>query len=690
MATGVNRQELSTCSICLGCLIKPRKLRGCFHTFCENCLLTYITNLKSNEQDSCEFQCPNCRRQIRLPESTEDLQNWVKSLDVPITDDKMASEQSSKEMSEIGGVCVSCRDIEASVPAKIYCIDCEESLCERCSKIRHRTKMMKEHSIFDLQQGIDVLKDEKQKKLIRVLTELLKCSKHPDKSVSAVCKDDNSLCCTNCVVENHRHCDHIVDLHTCSKSIRPEIESTVKKTKERLEELVTQVDALVCTRKDNITDTKQKAEMVIDKVKEIRSKINNLFDALEENIGSKVKSLSKKYAIETEDEVVNLKEMRQSLKDHISILEHALSLLSGSQTYITSRKLELKLEEAENKVLEANKHSRKCVFDLNIKPALQTILDLSTNNIDKLAEVTETFENTIVRGVAEEPQRFQRGVEKVAEHYIRPENAPSAYSEYYGLIYIRDPRATRRMFLVSPYKDFCCSVDNNYKATECFNKEFLTGKPYGLTELKHNIIAVSLPENKKIVFFSENEESKHLEIVGLVNTRFQPKALCGLNNDELAVSWNEPVGFGILSFKCCLIASRFKERIYFVNDGAGRSLKTFDFMAVDENRSHVIQPCTEDKAVYSFDFEGNPMFKYTHEDLVFPRGVGISGDGNIFVCDQEQIVIHIISPVGQGLHVVREGCPENPLAFAFDPSGLQFAVSQNTGLWNKVRFFRLT
>ena len=669
--------ESPVCSICYGHFINQCKLPGCNHIFCENCLLTYITSIKSNDKDLCEFQCPNCRKETSLPELTG-LENWVKSLQGSHADEEMASE---------GDLCIPCKGEDTSSAAEKYCLECQESLCARCSRIRHNISILKEHSLFDLRQGKDLMAGNGKFKLVKVLAELLKCSKHPDKTVSAVCKDDNSLCCTDCVVEIHKHCDSIIDIH--SESLNSENKSTVNKTKKRLEELVTQVDALVGAKKDSITEVKQNAEMVIDKVKEIRSKINNLFDALEENIGSKVKALSKKYVIETEDEVAKLKEMRQPLKDLISILEHALSLCSDSQTYITSRKMDQKLEEAENKVLGASRNSRKCDFDLKMKPALQTIFDLGTNDTDRLAEVTEKLENTIVSCAAEKTQSFYREVEKVAEHDILPANAPSKSPEYYGIIYTGDARATRKMFLVSTYYNFCCSVDNNYKATDCFKHEFLTGRPYGLTELKHNVIAVSLPENKKIMFLSENEESKHLEVNGQANTKFKPKALCGLNNGDIAVSWNEPVGFSVLSFKCWLFTRVFKEKIYFTQDKTGRSLKTFDFMAVDQKRSHVIQPCTQDKAVYCFDFEGNPKFKYTKEDLVFPRGVSIGRAGNIFVCDQEESVIHIISPGGQGLHVVREGCPKKPLGIAFDNSGSQFAVSQNESPWKKIRFFRL-
>ena len=669
------------CSICYGHFINSRKLPGCNHVFCKNCLLTYITNLVSNDEDLRRFKCPNCRETIPLPESTEGLKDWVKSLESMKTNDKMASEASSVETN---GMCVSCEDVEESVPAKIYCIECEESLCERCSKIRHRTKMMQGHSMFDLhQQEKDGEKDDGQNKLVQIIGELLKCSKHPDKAISCLCKDDNSLCCTDCIVENHRHCDAIVDLH--GKNFESENDSTVKKAKERRGEIVAQIDALVVNRNDNIKEVKQKVETITNKVKEIRTKINDLLDALEENIDSKAKAISKKYYIEVEDENNKLKEISKPLKDQISFIANALSICSGGQTYIISRKLEQKMKEFENSVFEVCNNFKKYDIGLKINSSLQSLLDLSTNDTDMLAEISEEAQKMSVPRILQKVLPSLTRVEQVTGFNIIPKNPPNTSPEYYGMIYTRRPSATRRMYLGSTYGSFFCGVDNNYRATECFNKENLTGRPYGLAELKHNVIAVGIPENKKIVLISENEETKLLEVIGHVATKFNPKALCGLGNGDIAISYNMPVGFGILRCACF-----FQNDIYFTRDKAGRQLKTFDFMAVDEKQAHVIQPCTTDKAVYCFDFGGNPKFKYTDEDLVCPSGVGISGDGNIFICDQMKSVIHVISPYGQGLYVVKEGCPEKPLAIAFDPNGSQFAVSQNKEPWKKVTFFRLT
>ena len=112
-------------------------------------------------------------------------------------------------------------------------------------------------------------------------------------------------------------------------------------------------------------------------------------------------------------------------------------------------------------------------------------------------------------------------------------------------------------------------------------------------------------------------------------------------------------------------------------------------MAVDENRPHVIQPCTTDKAVYCFDFNGNPKFKYKGKGNFCPRGVAVDGYGSIFVCDYNNDAIHVISQTGNAVRVIQqsEGCPIEPLAIGFKKNGEEFAVTKSWSSWRQVTFF---
>ena len=200
--------------------------------------------------------------------------------------------------------------------------------------------------------------------------------------------------------------------------------------------------------------------------------------------------------------------------------------------------------------------------------------------------------------------------------------------------------------------------------------EFDERRPLSIACLTTNYIAVSMPTMKKIYFFEAKES---LRIVNLLCTRFKPYALYALKNGEFAVAWKSPWSFGIMS---ALRNGVYEEKIHLDHDQNGRVFKTFRYLAVDESRQHVIQPCIEDQAVYCFDYRGATIFTFTSEKLVFPQGVDIDKYGNVYVCDSRSSCIHVISPSGEGLSNILEGIDVYwPIAIAFTPDRSEFIVS---------------
>lgn len=162
-----------------------------------------------------------------------------------------------------------------------------------------------------------------------------------------------------------------------------------------------------------------------------------------------------------------------------------------------------------------------------------------------------------------------------------------------------------------------------------------------------------------------------------------PKAICALNNGDLAVAWDKPVAFGIISSQLWKNQGKvlrgsgqsYCEKVYFTMDKTGRQFKSFEHMAMDEDRLHVIQPCVVDKSVYCFDLEGKPVFSYNNDALKQPRGVALDGEGNIYICEQSLGSVHVVSADGIGIAIIKEGCPPSPLAIGFNKRSNVFAVT---------------
>ena len=688
MATAKTWKDNSACSICFGDNKTPCVLPECGHRFCENCLLAYINNLHLTEEDYLDFNCPNCREQVSLPRPIDgNIQAWIKTLISSECDTEMEVSIDFKEETDIN-TCASCKNANKTAVAEVHCIECQEKLCAGCSKIRHGTKLLAGHSIIDLQLISVVMTDNDRTVVTKKLLNSVKCDEHPDKIVTSFCRADDELCCDDCVIENHRHCDTITNLN--SEAIAVETDVKVHDILEHIKRIASKVELLKVYKNDNLVDTKHKSERITQKIGQIRTKLNVFLDTVEENVNSNAKAFVKECVIDADTEKTKLNDLSKSLEEYKSLIERTDMLGYPSKSFIVLKNLMPEIDDVENKVLTTAKQIYNSAFELELKiePVLNDLLSFESNNVNQVASVVKRETKIPIPGFEVRQLLVEGYLEKTAEYEVAPKHGDCSAFCYSSIVYRRKNEGMILTSVCSGH-ECVCLTNKKFHPIACIKKGEMSGKPYDATDLRNGDIAVSIPDNRQICFFSEQNATGELKISGYISTKYRPKSIHGLSNGDIAISWNDPTGFGILHFKCNLYEAHFEERAYFHTDKAGRKLKTFDFMAIDEKGGHVIQPCTEDKAVYCFDFDGNPNFKYSHEDLVYPRGVSISGDGNVFICDEKKSAIHVISPEGEGLYVLKTGCPEKPLAIAFDESGTQFALSQRCEPWKLIRIFRL-
>jgi len=134
MATAASvTTDLTTCSICLEVFDNPRSL-PCLHAFCLECLQGYFKDKRPRD----EIGCPLCRKVYRIPPDglTGFPHNFV--IQQLIDDEKVSISE------EVHGVpCVVCLEesdgsSERTATAIVYCVDCRQQLCERCSRPHKR------------------------------------------------------------------------------------------------------------------------------------------------------------------------------------------------------------------------------------------------------------------------------------------------------------------------------------------------------------------------------------------------------------------------------------------------------------------------------------------------------------------------------------------------------------------------
>ena len=438
------------------------------------------------------------------------------------------------------------------------------------------------------------------------------------------------------------------------------------------------------------TDYKKQVEEIGRNFKEIRAKINQIMDSLEEALNDQAKAMAKKHALMTTEVTDSLKEMTGNLQEYKVLTETIETYGSQLHKNKIAKKLMCKIRDQESVMLDTISAFRFTELSLKPQTTLLEILQIGLNDTHKLAYVEEqaVYNRLPAYDGASllEYDKITQTCHKLVQENYRSKNPPT----YSSLVYLPNDN----FVLIDTYTNeghcILAKGDGTLEASRDFKycSDSSTGKrePHCATVIKTGEIAVSIPEKKKICIISAD---KQLKSTFTSSTKYKPKAIHGLRTGDIAVAFDDPVAFGIISFDDIPEPTE-KIHVYFSHDKEGRELKNFDYMTVDENRSHVIQPCTADKAVYCFDFNGNPKFKYKNKDNFCPMGVAVDSYGSIFVCDSiyGNSAIHVISPAGNALRVIQDsdGCPGKPLAIGFKKNGEEFAVTCCSP-YRKVTFF---
>ena len=160
------------CSICREKLKDPRLL-PCIHSFCLECLENYC---RSNDKlPGDDVSCPQCRHEFQIPK------DGVAGLTTRTHDKELA----------LSSLCEVCSSDHRSIPATVYCIDCSQKLCERCSQ-PHLRMRSGPHDV----KPLDAVSPEYQGGGHY-------CDKHKER-VKLYCFDCQINVCSMCCLESHK------------------------------------------------------------------------------------------------------------------------------------------------------------------------------------------------------------------------------------------------------------------------------------------------------------------------------------------------------------------------------------------------------------------------------------------------------------------------------------------------------
>ena len=686
MASYIGSDQELLCPICASLYNTPRKLPGCVHSFCEKCIVTLLQNLKRDEKLGEEFECPVCRLPSKSPENdTTDISKWVQELDI----DKELQTKVGKQNEQDAKWCSQCRYVEKFIKSEVYCSTCQESYCKNCSEILHSFKLQRDHAIIDIKD--DGENEAINEQAVQLLQTFLTCSTHPDKRVEFFCNDDESFCCATCITSGHQCCKYISEL----KDLTQKDDNDPIQLSGSFSKLTDHIRSFINLIKEKDAEIKKTPQKLAFEFQEIKERVIRLLDAVEEQIAQDSKALTKAISVKSFDEIELLNSIMSEIDVVTYMLETLVPKLPNASAMVCSKNAKVMLHDLEKKILERCSSFEMDELQLKVGEDLKSIINVGPNETEQIASIGSTARSCPLPRL-DEKFLFREGKVEVVgvKHNCISAISPGYNPKYNSISILPD----NSLVLTDSYYGICLLVDANSQVADSINfgVKAVTEKANVVQNFIHSaclasgLIAISVLLENKICFVtaSNGKLDKNSEL----NCKYTPTALHGLRSGDLCVLWNEPQAFGIIS----VCGGSYEDKVYFANDTGGKLIKHNKRMVIDEDRCHMIcsyrinsSETGKTAIVASYDFNGNQIFERSFSEIKDPRGIGLDADGNIYLCNLDLGGIHVLSPEGLHIRMIKEGCPRWPLGIGFNKSMNSFAVTQSNPDCRQVVMFSI-
>ncbi|XP_060573335.1 uncharacterized protein LOC132731217 [Ruditapes philippinarum] len=482
-----------------------------------------------------------------------------------------------------------------------YCTECKEHLCQTCFKAHKINKFTKKHTLLDATSMPKVLQhpstsiDSGQSDALTT-----PCLKHPQETIKFYCNNHTEFLCSVCVTLEHQatpcNVDYIPDISgdiIDSKEYQV-IFNAVNTTSARFQQILKDV-------KDSTHKSNSSLKDALVDIKKFRQEINEILDKLERQAEDAAK------VIEQENNK-HLKKVEEICEDITKFLKKSSDKIKQLHTTKQAEQLFIDLKLAE-----------KAIKDIERKLQTMSSNDIKEHNFQS---------NDVILNLL----KTEKSLGTLTQKTLNKECQSVQIKSHEGQIYVNTSKDENSckitgMTLLTP--DLLIITDFNNKAVKMVDTSNqsvsdqlqLDGKPWDITQVTSTEVAVTLPYKQAMQFISVSSDKlikKHIvKVDGECN---------GIScfNSNLLVSFCDPAKLAIL-------------------DSNGTILTTIDGQNIFQlpwyitcNSSSIYVSDWDMKTVTRLNWQGDVIGS---GGMSAPRGMSLSDDGTVFVCDHGRNVI---------------------------------------------------
>ncbi|OWF42513.1 probable E3 ubiquitin-protein ligase MID2 [Mizuhopecten yessoensis] len=643
-------QHLLECPICLEQLQQPKSL-PCLHTFCLDCLGTYIKKELSGKRASeTYFSCPICREMTHPVNQAEAKDNWAQQFPTNGLIQELAQ---LKMKSTEPFYCKPCKTNEnIDTPAKFWCKTMDVLFCDLCKSSLH-DKLHEDCSIADITDGGCRTPRQNQ--------ETPQCGKHNEK-IDCYCKDHQLIGCNKCVFLDHRRCEDVTTTAEYFEKLKEG--SDLEKTKKTLLKGAKVMLKLVKEFGEELDNLVKNQDMALQSITDLRKRLDNRLDKLQKDI--------------TDDLIRSVKEEKNLIQNSMSLCQRLTTAMQS--TMMLSSKAVERNDDIEAILLHQRGQMEEMTCRDLVKVLKKSFTSVSIKHeVDpSIASINNAFGKVVI---LKQPKPFPdmlgfvatplggRIAKELVKFNITWLSDATTSSAAHGIVYLPDNH-----IVVSDYNNMKLKLfkDNG----QYLNELKIKGHPYDMCLIDSNTVAVTTVKPGAMVVVSV--KSSKISILRVTNMAFGAGYVGITYTGERFVLSME--GGNLCTFG---------------NDGTSARLHRYNspcyHLAHDPRKGQILVSHSSKSgvAVSSLTTDRRNKSLLNAGIVTDPSGIDVDNEGNIYVCGEASNNVLQMSSDGTNVRELLTLWDGVTRPQAISVCGDKFVITHISAFQVEIRVFQL-
>ena len=588
-AEAVIVNDITVCSICFEKFKIPRYL-PCKHSFCQDCLCSYIVSQCKSTEPRLGFHCPLCRQFILSNGDVLDKpEEWAGHFPVNNILQKLISQSGEKH-------CEPCARNEEDAEVTTFCMSCNEYLCELCTKYHAKILALNDHKILKL-------RDMETNETIPVLGIVNKCPKHQDEPAQLFCSVHEQPCCFKCGAIVHKKCTKVDEI---------KIAGQVMKETGTINSLLTETKAF----KEKLLCAKAKEE---NNISEIEKKVDEERSYIDERFTLTVKHLEGLKNKYLDDLSSTLKKGRQVLQTEVERLDEGVLGVD-----LCTRALEDALEAGDEIETVMKYHNAHAIFQ-NVKKCRlkETIINIERSENSTWPDMLNIKSFAVANFVKREKFFDDFDVGNIELSVFKEVTFDDDEDISYGLLL-----SDGKFIFVDKGGQKCLIYDDQWNYCDVIE---LVSEPYGVAQCDEEIF-VTTTHSREIEVFS----SRHFQKLRNISV---PYIIYGITsrNSNLYVTCGKKI-----------LKIDDKQNVKELKVDC-----TCHYHIITTKSGLIIYSDSGKNVIVALTDEGDSAWEYRSPNLKHPAGLDVDSCDQIYVAGMKSNNVHVLSDTGTLIRLIE-------------------------------------